>query len=367
MHRKHFLFLRPAGDGGSDTGGADRGDDWTPNDDDPAVLAAQTAAKDAETAAAKAKADETKATADAAAAAKAKADEVAADKAKEDEGKIEGEDDADPDKTKAETRKDTRIPVSRHKEILDKERAARADVERKLAAYEKGSEVGAINADIKKDEDQVLVLDKEYSKLITDGEHEKAAGVMREIRTLERGIADRKADMKAAAAYSQAVEKTRYDTVVERLEMAYPLLNPDDELHDPERTQDVLDLAATYRARRGMTPAEAIQKAAKTLLGQSTKKQEAATTVLPRADKEEAEELAAKALKEEERKKAQVKKNLEASRTQAPDTSRAGMDADRAGGGTVTGKDIMKMNYDEFSKLDEKTLSEARGDNFVGA
>ena len=94
------LFLRlmaPAGDDGSDTsgtGGTDRGDDFEPTEDEGEGDAATTAAASAVVA--------------------------------------EGEDDED-DATAdpaADKKREQRIPLSRHKDMLEKERTRRADLER---------------------------------------------------------------------------------------------------------------------------------------------------------------------------------------------------------------------------------------------
>lgn len=345
-HRLHPIFSRflaPAGDDGADTGGTDtvdRGDDFVPTDDD----------------------------ADAQAAAAAKTDDKVDDKAAKTDDKTDDKDadkDADKDTDKD---KGARIPVSRHKAMLDKARAERDEIAQRLAQYEKGDRIAVINDDIKKAEDRVAALDTEYSKLITDGEHEKAAAKMREIRAIERELTDRKSDLKAQAATSRAVEKMRYDTVVDRLEAAYPVLNPDHEDHDPEMARDVLDLATTYRTR-GATPADAIQKAAQKLLKVQTSAQERATEVKPRVDAEEAARIAAQEAakagkaddKADARRREQVKKNLETSQRQPADTTKLGADSDKAGGG-MSGKDVMKMTQRDFEKLDEEALSKMRGD-----
>lgn len=354
-HKLHWIFNRymaPAGDG-KDLGGGgaeDRGDNFEPTDDEPTdvevkkpAAKAKEAVKDPDAA----EDDADDADGEKAKAAAAKAKEAAAKDGEEDP------DDKDP-------KKDTRLPLSRHKAILAKEREAREALETKLAQYEKGNQVAVINEDITKAETKVASLDEEYTKLITDGEHGKAAAKMQEIRKLEREIADAKGDLKAAAATAQAVEKVRYDTTVDRLEAAYPVLDPQHDDHDAEKTQDVLDLASTYRTR-GLTPAAALQKAAKTLLGAETKKQTEAIERKARVDEDEVEAETKRQAKELERKQAQVKKNLDASKAQPADTTKRGADTDKAGGG-IHPKDVMKMSQDDFNKLDEETLSKMRGD-----
>jgi hypothetical protein len=361
LQRLMARYMKPAGEDGSDTSGSDsgdRGDDWTPTDDDAADLAARAEDKGDD----KGDKDEEDKPAPKKKPAKAAAKEESEEESEVEEEEEEEEEEGEgKDKNK---RKDTRMPLSRHKKILEKERAERAEVERRLQAYEQGDRVAATNEAIKKTEDKILALDKEYAKLMVDGDHEKAAEKRAEIRKLENDIIEQKSDLKAQAATARAIEKVRYDTTVERLEAAYPQLNPEHDDFDGEAAQDVLDLASTYRSQRNMTPAEAIQKAAKKLLGAETKKQEQAVDTKARVDKDEVKAEEKKQAKEEQRRRNQVEKNLDANKRQPADTSRVGADSDKAGGG-LTDKDVLKMSHDDFTKLDEATLSRLRGDTLA--
>ena len=84
----------------------------------------------------------------------------------------------DEEKSETEAKKDSRIPASRHKEILEREREKRADVERQLAQYQNGQQVASINTEITAMEDKVAQMEKEYANLLTDGEIDKATSVM---------------------------------------------------------------------------------------------------------------------------------------------------------------------------------------------
>lgn len=317
----------------------DRGDDFTPTGPDVDAEAAATAAAAAAAAEAEAKAAADKLAADEAAAAEAAA---AADKGEEGEG---GE------KPGAKPKVDSRIPLSRHKEILEKERATRTDLERQLAQYQQGKVVADINADITTAETKILGLEKDYAKLITDGEAEKAAAVMTEIRRTEREMSEAKSDMKIQAAEARATERARYNISLERVESAFPQLNPDHDDFDAELLTDVADLKTTYE-RKGMTPTDALQKAVKKVVGTETAKQEAATEVKPQVD---TKAIAA------ERKKEAVAKTLDAMAKTPPSTGGVGFDSDKAGG-SISAKDVLKMNFKDFSALPEETLARMRGD-----
>jgi hypothetical protein len=195
-------------------------------------------------------------------------------------------------------------------------------------------------------------MEKQYNKLLADGEIDKAAELMSKIRRGEREIVELKADMKAQAAEIRAREAARYDIVLERIEEAYPQLNPDDDSFDKDLVQDVADLKEVYQ-KRGYAPSKALQLAVKKLLGSETRTQAVATEVTPRvSDKDVATE----------RKKAAVARNADAAKRTPPSTRDIGLDHDKAGGG-LSPKDVMNMSQEEFAKLTEEQLKKLRGDD----
>lgn len=323
------------------TGGGpvDRGDDFTPTGPDaeepsPDDEAAADAALAAETAAAEAEA------------AKAKKEKPAVEPEAD-----EGDEDGDKDKPKAKKR----IPLDRHEAILSKERDQRKALEAQLAQYQQGAKVADINVELTAAEEKIGKLESDYAKLLADGEVEKATKVMADIRRTEREISEAKADMKIAAATATAIETTRYRMSLERVEAAFPALNPDHEDFDAELLGDVADLKTTYE-RKGMTPTDALQKAVKKLLPTETVKQDDAVTVKPKVGAADAAAAVAA-----ERKKGAVAKTLEATSKQPASLAKAGMDSDKDGG-SVSAKDVLKMSFKDFSALDEQTLAKMRGD-----
>lgn len=320
------------------TGGGpvDRGDDFTPTGPD-----------------AEEPSPDDKAAADEALAAEVAAAEAA--KAKKEKPAVEGEggegdgDDAD----KAKTKK--RIPLDRHEAILNKEREQRKTLEAQLAQYQQGAKVADINVELTAAEEKIGKLESDYAKLLADGEVEKATKVMADIRRTEREISEAKADMKIAAATATAIETTRYRMSLERVEAAFPALNPDHEDFDAELLGDVADLKTTYE-RKGMTPTDALQKAVKKLLPTETVKQDDAVTVKPKVGAADAAAAVAA-----ERKKGAVAKTLEATSKQPASLAKAGMDSDKDGG-SVSAKDVLKMSFKDFSALSDETLAKMRGD-----
>lgn len=273
---------------------------------------------------------------------------------KDDKDNADDKDEKDDDK---KARKDSRIPVSRHKEILAKEREKRAELERRLQAHQHGQQVASTNEQITKAEEQLLTKETEYNKAMIAGDADKATALMREIRTLERSIGEAKTQMSSEAAVAQATEKVRYQLTVERLEEAYPQLNPDSETFDEDLSADVVDLMNSYIARRNMTPAQAIQKAVKRLVGEpKNKAQERATEAKARVESDDVKAQLAK-----DRKAEAVKRNVDVAGKQPKSLKDVGTDSDKAGGG-ITAQSVMKMTQTDFSKLDEATLARLRGD-----
>ena len=313
-------YMAPAGDDGSDTGGTetlDRGDGFVPTSDD---------------------------------------DDAGADDGDAGETSLEPAPapKAD-DKPEPKPRKDDRLPLARHKEILDKERAARAAVETELQNLKRGQIVANTNEQITATETAILGLEKSYTSLLADGELDRAAAVMAQIRASERAIIESKAAFQTQAAEARAYERVRYDTTVERLQEAYPALNDDHADFDSALTGEVMELQAAYRTQ-GYTPAEALQKAAKVLMGAATTRQQRAVDTDVRVDK--ADLAAATA---EERRKAAVTRNLAVAGKQPPSAKDVGVDSDKMGGG-LNARDVIKLPQEAFAKLDEAQLAKMRGD-----
>lgn len=322
----HKRYLAPAGDDGSDTGGTDvvdRGDDFTPTGDD---------APEPEV--------------------KAKPEALLPDPDDEDVDPDAPDGDADPEPAVKDKKKDSRIPLDRHNKILEKERAQRAQLETQLAQYAKGQQYADMNADVTALEDKMVVMDKQYTQLLADGELDKAAALNRDIRQIERQIGESRNDLKLQAAVAQATETARYDVALERVEESYPTLNPDHDDFDPQALAEVAEMKSFYETMRKMTPTKALQAAVKKIVGQETRAQEQATEVTPQVD---AKAVAA------ERKKAAVAATAAAAKGTPANTSKVGSDSDKLGGG-VTAKDLMRMSAKDFAKIPEEALARLRGD-----
>lgn len=323
---KRFLHLRLRATAESESAAGDRGDDWTPTDD--AAVADERLGKTGDLD----ELDEPKKSA-----LKTEADVL---KPEEEDPKPKGKD------------KDTRIPAARHKEILDKERARREGVEAELAKYQQGGKIADMGAQITEAETRLVALEKDYAKQLTDGDAEKAAATMTQIRRTERAINEQTSNVREQAAVSRAIESVRFDTTVERLEGLYPTLNVEHEDFDRAKTDEVLELKDAFQLK-GYTPSAALQKAVKLIMPPETKAQETALKVEARVDP---------AAVERARKAAAVEKTTEAVNKTPASSAKVGQDSDKAGGGAVTAKDAMKMSYKDFTALDDDSLARMRGD-----
>lgn len=338
LHWIFHRYLRPADDG-SDLGGGggvDRGDDFTPTGPDAPKGAAPEVKVTAE--------DLTKVPKTQAAA-----------EAPGDEDDIDP-DDPDADKDTKKARRDTRIPLARHKEILAKERTQREALERQLAQTKQAETIAATNEQLTAAENKLLALEKEHAKLINDGEYDKAAAKMGEIRLTERGITESRTTFAIQAAEARAYERVQYDTTVERLEAAYPELNEDHDDFDSDLMAEVVELRDGFVATGKYSRAQAIKKAAETLMGVKTVRQKAAVDTEVRVDKEAVAKAAAA-----ERAATQRAKNGKVAAAQPPSTAKVGADHDKMGG-QITAEAAIKLKHEDFIKLPEADLARLRGD-----
>ena len=331
-------YQAPRGGEGEDLPGADYGDDFTPTEDDAP--------------AAKAPAD---------------AEDKAEDKADEGEGGEGGDEDeglrgaveetpdnAEDDKKSTGTPKTGKgkfIPLDRHEKLLKKERARREELEAQLSQSRAGQEVVKTNDALEKIETELVNMEAQYNELLAEGDIKGAAQLMTQIRRKNAELSNVTAAQRDAEVMARAVEKVRYDEALDRIEEAYPELNPDADEYDDDKYQDVLDLMRAGQ-QRGLSPTKSLQRAVNRVMGADTAEQKRATTVTPRVDESE---VAAK------RRGEAVKRNLDAAGRTPPATHRTGAGNDTAGG-ALTAKAVMAMDEDEFAKLSEKDLARLRGD-----
>ena len=247
------------------------------------------------------------------------------------------------------------IPLDRHKDILDRQRARVESLERELSQQRQTGQQAEFNEDIAQRETAIQALEKKMHDQLLAGENEKAAETMTKIRHAEREVSDMKTEVRMQVAESRAIERARFDIVLERLEEAYPELNPEHEAFDENVVAEVLELQTGF-IRTGKSPSEALQKAVKYVLGKpETRAQQTAVDVTPRVNKDD---VAA------QRKAEAAKKAAETIGKTPPNTKNVGLDSDKMGGGPGN-MDTSKLSYDEFSKLPDEVIRKMRGDVVV--
>lgn len=259
------------------------------------------------------------------------------------------ETDEEAEKKTKKPKDEPRIPKSR----LDKVLKELQDAKEQLAKTQQTQQQETTTAELKAASTRLSDLEKTLTKQIADGETEKAAATLADIRELSEAIADYKAEMRAEAATAMAVEQVRESMVIDRIEEAYPELNPSHEDYDESKIAKVLKIRNGLMAT-GDSRSAAMQEAVKLVMGDpKTAKERTAVDVTPRVNKDD---VAGK------RKADAVARNTDAANKQPPTTAKVGTDSDKLGGGTLKAEDVMKMSQDEFAQLDEKTLARMRGD-----
>lgn len=241
------------------------------------------------------------------------------------------------------------VPRERMNEAVNQERAAREAAERRAAELEAQLRQETKSAGIQKMEEAVEALEKEHTKLLLDGEGDKAAAVMKEIRQSERAIARLETQETASVATAQAVEQVRFDAVITHLEATYDALNPNHEAFDPDLVDMVLEKQARLIQTDRMASSAALKAAADKVMGKFA----------PREERGESRGLAAGA-KDGDRKKGQVEKNLDTARRQPASMKDSGKDSDRAGEQKI---DVGSLTASEFDALPESTKRKLRGDD----
>ena len=321
-------YQKQADDDGSDLpgGGADYGDDFTPTDDG---------------------AEDAPAAKDDAGGEPAAADEDLRAAAEElEEGTEEAKKTGTPKSGKGKF-----IPLDRHEKLLKKERARREELEAQLSQSRAGQQMAQANEDLSRVEDELVAMEAKYNDLLAEGDTQTAAQLMTQIRRKNAELSSITAAQRDAEVMARAVEKVRFDEALDRIEEAYPELDPDSDEYDEDTYQDVYDLMMAGR-QRGLSATKALQRAVARVMGAETTAQKRATTATPRVDEND---VASR------RRGEAVRRNLDAARRTPPATHRISANNDAAGG-ALTAKAVMSMSEDDFEKLSDKDLARLRGD-----
>lgn len=243
------------------------------------------------------------------------------------------------------------IPLDRHEKLLKKERARREELEAQLSQSRAGQQMAQANEDLSRVEDELVAMEAKYNDLLAEGDTQTAAQLMTQIRRKNAELNSITAAQRDAEVMARAVEKVRFDEALDRIEEAYPELDPESGDYDEDTYQDVYDLMMAGR-QRGLSATKSLQRAVARVMGAETTAQKRATTTTPRVDEND---VASR------RRGEAVRRNLDAARRTPPATHRISANNDAAGG-ALTAKAVMGMSEDDFEKLSDKDLARLRGD-----
>lgn len=185
-------------------------------------------------------------------------------------------------------KKPSMIPHARFNEVnkaLKTEREARLQLEEELARTR--GKVPKADDKEHEEEEQPPAFDfkakrKELREAIYEGNDELAERLEDEIDAAKGAELERRAEAKAQQLFESrqaADEAKRIEAEVQTAATAamakYPLLNPEVEGHDPELLEEVVALRNFYIHQKGMSPGEAITKAADKVAGRGAVKEDA--------------------------------------------------------------------------------------------
>lgn len=270
----------------------------------------------------------------------------------ENKGENKEEDDQPRDATGKFAKKDreTTIPKSRFDEQVRKERERADAAERRLAEIEQQRQQVARGVDIGKLEDEVKELRAKERKALIAGDDKTATEMSEQADRLNRHIAIEQARDMTAAAKESAREEIRWDMTLESIEKQYPTLDETSGDFDQELSDDVIDAMNGIMRRERLPRSQALVKAVQKVMERSQA-----------VEKQEEGKGLRSAGKEEDRKEAAVKKNVDAANRQPASTKKVGADSDKHG----QNKEVPNaddLTFEEFSALPETTKAKMRGD-----
>jgi hypothetical protein len=234
------------------------------------------------------------------------------------------------------------VPKARLDEVLAKQKALRKQLDEQIAKeQEVVAEAPQYDFDTK---------EQEYQQLVLDGETEKAANVRQEIRSAEREQTMFEVQQKMGQTVQQSQQAVELQTIAKEIEASYPILDENSQEFNADLQKEVIDLRDAFMVQ-GYEAADALKKATNyTLAAQAPE----ALNIQDPETKVEDKKVTAIA---EKKKRATVKKKLDAAESQPPELQGEG-NAER-GEATL---DVNNLSEDEFNALPDETLRRLRGD-----
>lgn len=237
---------------------------------------------------------------------------------------------------KAEREKNIRIPKSRFDEEVGaaRSRAERAEEEaEELRAQLAERQAPAAKTDappLAEVANYITQLEDQYEDAVIDGEKEEAKAIREKLNQARDYMTQRRIDEATTTTRDQTLGSIKYETALAQIENAYPSLNPNDPAYDADTTAEVAELAKTFM-KAGQSNIQALQRATQLLL------RDPVATVPAKT--------ARRVIEPPVGLPGQPRSTAQSGRTAAPGGIR-----------------IENLSQDAFAKIDERTLSKARGD-----
>jgi hypothetical protein len=242
------------------------------------------------------------------------------------------------------------IPQTRFNEAVGKERGRAEMAEAELNKYRQRDAQQQQAENFEESQAKVKEMLTQHSKLLADGDLDKASEVMGDVLQLRDDMQNARMDRQADNARNSAKVEVQYDSTVEKLEAEYPEINPDSESFDQVAVRQVQMMVTGIMQSEGKNPAEALLEATNILLKPA--KEAAGLREKP------SEEVVEAGLR---RTQQQIDKNIKAAAAQPPATGEVGADHDKTGG-PLDASTVTKMSWDEFVKVPDAELAKMRGD-----
>lgn len=249
--------------------------------------------------------------------------------------------DADPDK--GDDVPNAAVRLDRMREQRDRERVAREDAERRLAALENASKPAEPAVDpLKVLDGEIDSLYEQVEEARLDGDAKMAAQLQRQLDTKKEERIEFKTERVVSRSTVEASENARYDSLLDQLESEISVINPRHDDFDPEAVK-ALEFYVAAHEKMGMSATRALIAARNVVFGAA------------RAPVQD-DAPPAKAGKPPV-KKTDLDKVADTQRRQPPDVANKGSDKDDI---TI---DPDKLSDEEWDKLPKSKRAAMRGDH----
>lgn len=249
---------------------------------------------------------------------------------------------SEPDDDAEAAGKGKMVPLSRFQEVVNQ----RNDLANKLNEAQQQHSTAQTQArdEIKEILDSRDKMYEEVEALRADGDTKGAAKMQRQIDDANQRVADIKASMVARQAAFVANENTAYDRMLEQLESAYPVMDPNSPEFDRTTVEEMEFQVQAYE-KMGVPPTQALRRAAVLLFREDPFASRAAKA--PAASKPAAVAP----------KKTNVAKNVDAANRTPAEVAHKTDIGDGKGG-----KSIYDMSDEELAALPASVIARMRGD-----